>query len=334
MKRKRLRQRYKALLFLLGGCVFLLLLYVGGTWLEQRELKPETRSDHTLRYAYEPTIEVDGKQYRQRSQVTTILLMGVDRESNAVSYGYQNGGQADFLRLLVIDSEQKTVSQLQIDRDTMTPITILGVTGKPSGTRNAQISLSHGFGDGGAQSCQLTVEAVSNLLMDTDIDFYMALDMDGISVLNDWVGGVPVTVTEDLTLIDPAMVPGAKVTLLGDQAEAFVRSRREVGDGTNAARMKRQQEYVTSFTQRLEQKISGDQSQLSSLLEALDGYLQTDMPQGRVINEFWAARDYERLPLIEPTGVHTVASDGFMQFEVDAGAIQQTVLTLFYKEVK
>src|SRR5699024_12834204 len=63
----------------------------------------------------------------------------------------------------------------------LTPITILGVLGNPSGMRTAQISLSHGFGDGGAQSCELTVEAVSNLLLGEKIDFYVAMNLDGIS---------------------------------------------------------------------------------------------------------------------------------------------------------
>ena len=56
----------------------------------------------------------------------------------------------------------------------MTPITILGVLGDRSGVRTAQVSLSHGFGDGGAQSCEFTVDAVSNLLLGTQIDFYIA----------------------------------------------------------------------------------------------------------------------------------------------------------------
>lgn len=330
----RLRHRDRVLILLVGGCILLLLLYMVGSWLEEQGRKPEMRSDHTLRYSYEPTIEVDGKNYRRRNQVTTILLIGVDKESDAISVGYRNGGQADFLRLIVIDDKAQTVSQLQIDRDTMTPITILGVTGKPSGTRNAQICLSHGFGDGGAQSSELTVEAVSNLLLDMDIDFYMTLDMDGISVLNDWVGGVTVSIPEDLSIIDPAMKQGATVTLLGDQAEAFVRSRREVSNGTNASRMERQQIYVSAFTVQLEQKISDDQSQINSMLEVMDAYLLTNMTQGRIINEFWAARDYDRLPLIEPTGIHSIGSDGFMEFEMDMEAIQQTVLDLLYEEVK
>ena len=59
--------------------------------------------------------------------------MGIDRAGDAVVSGYRNGGQSDFLRLMVIDSAAKRITQLQIDRDTMTPITILGVLGQDGG---------------------------------------------------------------------------------------------------------------------------------------------------------------------------------------------------------
>ena len=66
----------------------------------------------------------------------------------------------------------------------MTPITILGVLGNRSGVRTAQICLAHSFGDGGAQSCELMAEAVSNLLLGSQIDYYIAMSLDGISAVS------------------------------------------------------------------------------------------------------------------------------------------------------
>ncbi len=316
------------------SALVMVLVYLGVSWLEAQEKKPEPRSDHTLRYSYEPTLEVNGKRYRSRDQLTTILLMGIDRAGDAVSFGYRNGGQADFLRLMVIDGRNKTVAQLQIDRDTITPITVLSVMGTVSGKREAQIGLSHGFGDGGALSCRLTVNAVSEFLKNADIDYYMALDMDGISVLNDWVGGVPIMLTEDMTAIDPAMVQGATVTLMGGQAERFVRSRLNVGDGTNAMRMQRQQAYVAAFVQQLEKAVANDQTRVHALLEAVEDELVTNMPKGRMINEFWAARQYEQLPVMTIAGSHSIGKDGFVEFHADREALDQMVMALFYEEVR
>ena len=150
---KRGTSRQFALLIAALVCM-LALLYVGGSWLEAKNKKPETRGDYQERYTYEETIEVDGETYRRRKEVTAILLMGIDRASDAVVTGYRNGGQSDFLQVLAIDSANRMITRVPIDRDTMTPITVLGVLGNKSGVRTAQICLSHGFGDGKQQSHQ------------------------------------------------------------------------------------------------------------------------------------------------------------------------------------
>mgnify|MGYP005770192107 CR=1 FL=1 len=157
-----------ACLLLLAAAV-LLGLYQGGRWLETRGNHPEPRGNYQDRKADEAVVTYNGTAYRQRKSLTSILLMGIDHASG------EKGGQADFLQLLVIDDSERTVQRLPIDRDTMTPITVLGVLGNRSGVRTAQISLSHGFGDGQAESCELTAEAVSNLLLGSPVDFYSGL---------------------------------------------------------------------------------------------------------------------------------------------------------------
>ena len=48
------------------------LLFVGGSWLEKRSQKPETRTELPQETA--ETMEVDGVTYRRRTDLTTILL--------------------------------------------------------------------------------------------------------------------------------------------------------------------------------------------------------------------------------------------------------------------
>ena len=322
-----------AVLVLPAVIALLFLGYNAGRWLEMRNENPEAQGDYHQRYEFEKTVEVDGTVYRPRKDVTSILLMGIDRDNDSASVGYRNGGQADFLQLIVIDDTEKKITRLQIDRDTMTPITVLGVLGNKSGVRTAQICLSHGFGDGGAQSCALTVDAVSNLLFNAPIDEYIALNLDGISTLNDAVGGVRVTLEDDFSALDPAMTPGATLTLQGDQAEYFVRSRRSVGVGTNEARMKRQQAYIAQLSVQLDSRIQADEAYLGSLYDALAPYLQTSLSRGLLINKGWAAKDYGR-EFREIEGNYQVGSDGFMQFYADEPELQKLVLELFYQKVK
>jgi len=312
----------------------LVLLYMGGRWLEKRAEKPEARGDYRQRNLYDATVEIDGRAYRERKGITTFLLLGIDGASAGTGSGYRSGGQADFLDLVIVDASRRIVTQLEIDRDTMTPIPILGVLGDRAGVRTAQISLSHGFGDGREKSCELTVEAVSNLLYHAPVDFYIAMNLDGISVLNDRVGGVEVTLEEDFSALDPAMTRGAMLTLTGSQAEIYVRSRQGVGNGTNEARMIRQKQYVSQLMNRLDACIREDQSYTGRLYDALAPYLVTNCARGRLINEVWFARDYERAETMLPKGTHRMGSDGFMQFEADADDLKRIVLELFYEPIE
>lgn len=329
--RTRLKIRLLAVAVL--AVLLLALLYQGGRWLEKRSEKPEARGDYQQRYEYEDGIEVDGVSYRRRKDVTSILLMGIDWDSNAVITGYRNGGQADFLQLLVIDSSGKRVTRVQIDRDTMTPITILGVLGNQSGVRTSQICLSHGFGDGKAQSCELTVGAVSNLLLGALVDNYVAMNLDGIPALNDAVGGVTVTLEDDFSAPDASMTRGKTMTLMGEQAELFVRSRRSIGVGTNEARMTRQRQYIDQLMGQIDGRIQGDQAFIGSLYDALEPYLITDMSRGTLINQVWNSREYGR-EFAELEGNYQIGSDGFMQFYADEAALKQLVLELFYQKLE
>lgn len=311
------------------------LAIVGGFWLEHRAEKPEIRGDAHMREELKnvPTVQVDGETYRLKENLTTILLMGVDKASDEeVTSSYRNGGQADFLRLLVIDPDTKTIQQIPIDRDTMTPITILGVLGNRTGTRTERISLSHGFGKGKEDSCELTVEAVSNLLYDIPVDFYLALNMDGISELNDLLGGVQVTLEDDFSAIDPAMTKGATLTLMGDQAEIFVRSRMSVGVGTNESRMARQQVYMAEAQRKIKAQLQADSNAAGTIFDALQPYLTTNMARGRLINEAYAAKDYALQEPVTIAGEHSVDKEGFMQFVVDEDQLQRLVLSVFYEK--
>ena len=322
---------FHAVAALLAVLAVVLVLYGGGRWLEKRAEKPETRTQ--LPQADQETVEVGGGTYRKKSRLTTILVMGVDHETQE-TYDYRKAGQADFLRLIVLDNKNKTVQQLQIDRDTITPVTMLGVLGDRYEPVTQQICLGYAFGDGRQSSCEVTVEAVENLLGGQKIDQYLSMGLDGISTLNDLAGGVTVTLEDDFSAIDPAMTKGTTLTLWGDQAEVYVRTRRSIGVGTNEARMARQEQYIRQITSQLDAKVQQDQNFVLTAYDALEPYLYTNIPRGQLANEAWAAKDYERMDTIKPDGTYQVGEDGFMEFYPDADALQQAVLQLFYEKVE
>ena len=320
------------ILVILGLMLAFALLFFGLDWLEKQGRRPEPRGDLNARYADE-TIEINGSSYRKRKNLTTILLLGIDqpaRNSDEID-DFHSGGNADFLRLIVIDNAEKTISQIQIDRDTVAPVTVLNLIGERTGTRQMQIALSHSYGDGKEQSCALTAEAVSRLLLDLPIQYYLALNLDGIAVLNDFVGGVTVPIEDDFSGIDPTITQGTEMRLTGKQAEYFVRSRTGMPDSTNEARMARQQVYLSQLINVIREKLKDEPKYLDALFDTLSPYLVANIARAKLTDTAYRARDYERLPLIHLSGRHEIGASGYMAFYPDREALRRMITDTFYR---
>lgn len=308
-----------------------------GKQLDTKWKAEEPKGDLSTRFTPTPTIEYKGSSYIPKTHIRTILLLGTDHYSDEEEQenSFQNGGQADFILLLVIDDAEKKITPIQIDRDTMADITVLGVLGNETGTRHAQICLAHGFGDGKERSCLLQRDAVCRLMPGVSIPYYIAMSMDGIATLNDSVGGVTVEIKDDFTALDPSMQVGSTITLKGIQAEYFVRNRMNIGIGTNEARSLRQTEYWKQLIDTVDEKLhsENDTDFIHILLNQLNPYLTTNIKQGKIINEIWNDRNYGREDIIHPQGSYRYGEDGFVEFHIDGYAFKEMMMNLFYQKV-
>ncbi len=278
--------------------------------------------------------EYNGKTYVARTGLTPILLIGVDRGENAVEqWGYQQGGQADFLLLIVIDSSEKKVRMLQIDRDTITDVETLGVLGNVIGTRKLQIALSHSYGKTPQDNCNYTIQTVSNLLQGEPLDLYFSLNMASIAKFNDLLGGVTVTMQEDHTLINPAFTKGATLHLMGQDAYDYVHSRKYVDDGTNVSRMARQRNYMLAAKDTLLSRLK-ESGFVDTLFDTLGSDLVTNVSRGRLINEAAKASQYEVEEITQMIGERRIGVDGYMEFYADEQFLIDWVLSVFYREYK
>lgn len=278
--------------------------------------------------------EYNGKTYVARTGLTPILLIGVDRGENAVEqWGYQQGGQADFLLLIVIDSSEKKVRMLQIDRDTITDVETLGVLGNVIGTRKLQIALSHSYGKTPQDNCNYTIQTVSNLLQGEPLDLYFSLNMASIAKFNDLLGGVTVTMQEDHTLINPAFTKGATLHLMGQDAYDYVHSRQYVDDGTNVSRMARQRNYMLAAKDTLLSRLK-ESGFVDTLFDTLGSDLVTNVSRGRMINEAAKASQYEVEEITQMIGERRIGVDGYMEFYADEQFLIDWVLSVFYREYK
>lgn len=269
--------------------------------------------------------------YRKR-ELTNLLLIGVDwaeMDSPAASGRY--AGQADFLLLLTFDKKNRTISTLQIDRDTMTDIRVYGPFGDYTGIRETQICLSHAYGATAAENCENTVWAASRLLGNIPVDGYLALDMSAITALNDALGDVTVTLEEDFSALDPQMVRGATIALQGKQAETFVRGRTGVGDGTNAARMKRQKAFMQKAGDLIAEGLERNSGFAGTLLDALSGHMTMNVTRGWLINKAYESSGYRRTETRTLAGTHALGADGFTEFRADTDALNDLLTASFFE---
>ena len=269
--------------------------------------------------------------YRKR-ELTNLLLIGVDwAEMNSPASSGRYAGQADFLLLLTFDKKNRTISTLQIDRDTMTDIRVYGPFGDYTGIRETQICLSHAYGATAAENCENTVWAASRLLGNIPVDGYLALDMSAITALNDALGDVTVTLEEDFSALDPQMVRGATIALQGKQAETFVRGRTGVGDGTNAARMKRQKAFMQKAGDLIAEGLERDSGFAGTLLDALSGHMTMNVTRGWLINKAYESSGYRRTETRTLAGTHALGADGFTEFRADTDALNDLLTASFFE---
>lgn len=275
----------------------------------------------------------NGTAYAKREDLETVLLLGVDKFEGETPEGYVNNQQADFLLLLVMDKENETCTPIQLNRDTMTQIQILGVTGEPAGTFTGQLALAHTYGSGEEDSCENTVLAVKNLLYGVGIDHYVSLTMDGVALLNDLVGGVTVEVLDDFSGIDDSLVLGETVTLKGQQALTYVRSRGGMEDSSNLRRMERQRQYLASLQQQLKAAVQQEDGFTLDALLQLNEYMVSDCTVNQLSDLGDSLAAYQVSDILTTPG-DAQEGEEFMEFTVDEDALQQLVMDVFYEPVE
>lgn len=184
----------------------------------------------------------NGEAYNYNSELINILLLGIDKNSSDSTKTHQ----ADVLYLVSIDTKSDKVNVVSISRNTLVDVDIYGINGNFVGKENQQICLAYTYSSDKKKSSENTVNSVSRLLYGIPINGYYTLFMNSIEEIVDSVGGVPVTITEDLTSISSAMRPGNTVTITGKNALKYLRYRGE----SNGPRVARQKAFVSSFVSK------------------------------------------------------------------------------------
>ena len=304
----------------------IILLYSGLQILEATVLNS---GSNTTPGVTSKTITRNGIDYYPRRDITVMMLLGIDQAGPVEDSGtFTNPGASDAVMLLIFDEKNETWSILQLNRDTMLDIPILGIGGKEGGTTYAQLALAHTYGSGLEDSCVNTRKAVSNFLGGISIDYYIAMNMDAVEILNDAVGGVTVTVTDDFSDVDPTITMG-EVTLRGNQAINFVRDRQNVGDQKNATRMERHREFMDGFREALRGKLEENAGFVMETYSAVAPYLVSDCSVNTLSTMIKRYEDYTFSGVITPEGENTVG-EMYYEFYADEEKLDELIVELFY----
>ena len=323
------KKPWKALLILLALLAVAVAGFVVAGRLEE-ESKQEVVTGEESTYGEMPRITWEGETYRMKAGLHTILVIGYDKNSTDERVGYRDGGQCDFLMLLVVNDKDRTVRQLHIDRDTMTRIATLGLSGKPAGSKVLQICLAHAYGNSAEVNDRMTCEAVENFLHGVKVDGSISMGFDFIERFNHLVGGVTVTLEDDLTNLDPAMKAGATLKLNDRQAYHFCHARMGTGDGQNTSRMRRQRTYIDAASKQMLARIKQDGGFARTMVESVYDITHCTLTRGRLINEINRAATYALMSQEVLPSEHRIGEGGYMECYVAEQDVMAWVLDAFY----
>lgn len=325
--------------FIIALCIVVILLIVAGTvFYIMCNLKKEEKTEASLQSEEAgnsqdagDTIFYKGKEYQYNKDLNNILFMGVDK-SDEVSIQQMVGtaGQADSIMILSINRADQTARIFQIPRDVMTDIDLYDVSGNYFTSVKAQIATQYAYGNGAQSSCWATKKTVSELLYDLPIDGYLSMNLEGIQIMNDAVGGVTLTIPQDYTSVDPLFVQGSTLTLTGEQAERYVRYRDIRETGSNMGRMERQLQYIPALLEAAKRNVGEAGDFYGTYISLLEPYLVTDM-SAKQINELARCKLLTDETEIVPGEI--VEGYEHDEFYVDDEKLYEIIIDLFYKPV-
>jgi LCP family protein required for cell wall assembly len=178
-----------------------------------------------------------------------FLIVGTDRRDNISAeqrQKYKLGGSAcdctDTLMLVHLSAQHDRASVVSLPRDSYTKLP--AYTDHATGARHPSepAKLNSAYARGGASLAVSTVEGMTHV----HIDHYLEIDFSSFMRTVDVLGGVPVCTTEPLHDSYSGLdLPAGTTKLDGGRALQYVRAR-HLGDGSDLARMKRQQRFLAS----------------------------------------------------------------------------------------
>ena len=351
--------RPKKVLFVIAVVIVVLLAAVGITFLVMRGMgeaslkvgsKGNTESEDYKKVTYE------GKEYVYNDKLINILIMGVDMKKkittvrkNIDTEDVQSkifGGQADALFIMTIDTENRKVSLMPINRYSITDIQVYEPEEGAYTADRDQICLQHAYGTGLEDSCELQVQAVSGMLYNIKINGYVSVNLPAIKTMNKLVGGIKLKILEnipgkatngtDYGIGDSlANAKGKTLTLTNKQAYAYIRYRDTNKEGSSDKRLKRIKQYMKAYAKKAVKKTKSDITFPFKLMAGLSDYMVTDIDTPEMVYLISTVPGYD-LDMDNMEGLPGKLyrmDEAYMGYELDQTALKEMIIKNFYKAV-
>ena len=278
-------------------------------------------------------VEYKGETYKYNDHLSNYLFLGIDTREAVDTYQSQaDAGQADAIFLVSMDRATEKIKVLFIPRDSMTRIEVFNPYGQSLGETTDHLNIQYAFGDGKEKSCELMKTAVSNMLDGLPIQGYCSMNMDGISVITDFVGGIQLTIPDDsLADVNPEYKKGAVVDITGETAEQFVRYRDIDKTQSALVRQERQKTFLQALVQKAQEKAGEDAGFVTGLYDSVKSYTVTNMGNDIFAKLLAAAQngitDTETVP---GEGTH---GENFDEYHIDEDALSDLIISMFYEKI-
>lgn len=206
----------------------------------------------------------------EEGQPFSVLLMGIDTGTE----GRVEQGRSDTMMVMTVNPNTETTTIVSIPRDTYTEIAGYGTSDK----------INHAYAFGGTA---MSVNTVQNLL-EIPIDYYVAINMQGLEQIVDAVGGITVYPDRSFTQSGYSFTQGQETRLDGSGALAYSRMRKQDPEG-DYGRQRRQREVVQAIVDEL----ASVESILNyrNVLNVLDDNMSTNMTFDEMMAVFSNYRD-------------------------------------------
>jgi LCP family protein required for cell wall assembly len=237
--------------------------------------------------------------------VVNVLVLGTDRRPDEADVT-----RTDTIMLVRIDPDQPRVAALSLLRDMWIEIPGFGY----ERLNKAYMIGEHYYGPGGG--LMLTRRTVGSLL-DVPVNYVVLLDFQGFTNMVDMIGGITVNVEEELHDDQFPTMHYGYMTVHFDPGSQHMDGRRALiysrirHPDSDFSRVQRQQAVVAAIAERLRER--GDLENIlaaDQLTGALVGYVQTDMPQARIIELALAMRDFDINQVERYTVTEDMVSEG------------------------